>query len=190
MNNVFNIVRQENYHAFKVRLQRLEESLYNAPSCENTLQEIVLRKTRVATLEPARTKRDESLQLKDQRKSKKHHSSSQPWWRQEQPYTFPSSSKNSSGNSATIDLVIRRILESKIPKYMEKTPKLSDYDGKGDLDEHMQLVDDRFSYFGVDDASKCKLFALALVGPACLWFYGLPDKCNNSWTKFQKIFYA
>lgn len=47
-----------------------------------------------------------------------------------------------------------RILESKIPKSMEKPPKLNDYDKKRNPYEHMQLVDDRLSYFNVDDVSK------------------------------------
>lgn len=49
---------------------------------------------------------------------------------------------------------------------MEKSPKLINYDGKGDPNEHVQLVDEGLSYIGVDDASKCKLFTLTLVRPA------------------------
>lgn len=40
---------------------------------------------------------------------------------------------------------------------MEKPPKMGNYDGKGDPDKHMQLVNNRLSYFSVDGVSKCKL---------------------------------
>lgn len=60
------------------------------------------------------------------------------------------------------------ILKIKVLKYVEKPPKLGEYDGKEDTDEHMQLVNDQVNYFNTDEASKCKLFALALVGPDML----------------------
>lgn len=72
---------------------------------------------------------------------------------------------------------------------MEKPPKLSDYDGKWDPDEYIQLVDDRMSYFSADDVSKCKLFAVTLVRPTQFWFNGLPDGCIDSWMEFRKIFF-
>lgn len=59
---------------------------------------------------------------------------------------------------------------------MDKPLKLCEYDGKGDHDEHVQLVDDRLNYFSTDEASKCKLFTLTLVGLARMWFNGLPDE--------------
>lgn len=34
------------------------------------------------------------------------------------------------------------ILEIKIPKSLEKLPKVTDYDIKGDPDEHVQLIDE------------------------------------------------
>lgn len=47
-----------------------------------------------------------------------------------------------------------RILESKIPKSMQKPTKLGEYDGKGDPDEYAKLVNDRINYYSVDDTSK------------------------------------
>lgn len=58
---------------------------------------------------------------------------------------------------------------------MEKPPKLGKYDGKGDHDEHTYLVNDRMKYFSIDEASKCKLFALTLIALARLLFNGLED---------------
>lgn len=45
-------------------------------------------------------------------------------------------------------------MESKIPKSTENPPKVNDYDEKGDLDEHMQPVNDRLSFFSADDVTK------------------------------------
>lgn len=69
---------------------------------------------------------------------------------------------------------------------MEKPTILNDYDGKGDSNDHMQLVDDRLSCFNTDDTSKCKLFALTLVGLIQLWFNCLPHGCIYSGTEFRK----
>lgn len=57
---------------------------------------------------------------------------------------------------------------------MEKPPKLCEYDGKEDPYKHLQLISDRVNYFNVNEASKCKLFSLTLVGLVMLWFNGLP----------------
>lgn len=67
---------------------------------------------------------------------------------------------------------------------MEKSLNLNDFDVKGGLDKHVQLVNDRLNYFSVDEASKCKLFALTLVGPTMLWLNGLPKMSILSWTNF------
>lgn len=37
---------------------------------------------------------------------------------------------------------------------MKKPPKLVDYDGKGDPDEYVVLVDERLSYFSDDKTSN------------------------------------
>lgn len=46
------------------------------------------------------------------------------------------------------------ILESNIPKYKEKSPKLSEYNGKGDPDVHVQLINERLNYLNIDESSK------------------------------------
>lgn len=81
-----------------------------------------------------------------------------------------------------------RIWESMIPKSMEKPPKLTDYDGKGDPNENEQLVDKQLNYFGGYEASKCKLFTLTLVGPTRLRFNDLPDGCIYSCVELHKRF--
>lgn len=62
---------------------------------------------------------------------------------------------------------------------MKKPPKLGKYNGKGDLEEHIQLIDDRLNYFIANKASKYKLFTLTLVRPTRLWFNGLPTEALN-----------
>lgn len=51
---------------------------------------------------------------------------------------------------------------------MEKPPKLREYDGKGDLNKHIQLFNDRINYFSVNKAYKSKLFLLPMVGPSTM----------------------
>lgn len=59
---------------------------------------------------------------------------------------------------------------------MEKLPKLAHYDGKLDLNNHVQVVNDHLNYFSDKKESKCKLFVLTLVDLARLWLNGLPHK--------------
>lgn len=73
---------------------------------------------------------------------------------------------------------------------MEKQSKLGEYDGNGNLDEHVQLVNDRLNYFSEDHISKCKLFALTLILPIMLWFNDLPYGSITSWTDFCERFSA
>lgn len=73
------------------------------------------------------------------------------------------------------------ILKRKILKSIEKPPKLNEYDGKGYPDECVHIKNDQLSYFSVDDAPKCKLFALTLVESAQLWFNSLPKESIDSW---------
>lgn len=39
---------------------------------------------------------------------------------------------------------------------MEKAPKLSEYNRKGDPNGNVHLVNEQLNYFYVDEASKCK----------------------------------
>lgn len=77
-----------------------------------------------------------------------------------------------------------RILEINIPKLIQKPLKLGECNGKGDPDEHIQLVNDRLNYYSADEAFKFKLLALTLVGSARLWSNNLPDDCIESWMDF------
>lgn len=52
-----------------------------------------------------------------------------------------------------------RIMDSRIPRSLEKPMKLQSYDGTGDHDEHGEQVDDLMDYYHTHGAVKCKLFA-------------------------------
>lgn len=47
------------------------------------------------------------------------------------------------------------ILEINISELMERLSKLGDNDGKGDLDEHVQLINEWLNYYSAEKASKC-----------------------------------
>lgn len=64
---------------------------------------------------------------------------------------------------------------------MQKPHELEEYNGKGDPDKHVQLVNDRFNYYCIYDAFKFNLLVLTLVGPTMLWFNGLPNCCIELW---------
>lgn len=87
-------------------------------------------------------------------------------------------------------LLFVRTLESKVLKVHEEDAKLEEYDKKGDLDEHVQLVNEQLSYFSTDDASKCKLFVLTLIRSPQMWFNGLIDGSIDSWEDFCVRFYV
>lgn len=59
---------------------------------------------------------------------------------------------------------------------------------KRDPNEHVLLVNERLNYFHSDVASKCKLFALTLIGFTKLWFNDLLDESIKSWTNVCKSF--
>lgn len=71
---------------------------------------------------------------------------------------------------------------------MEKPSKFGDYIGKRDPDEHVQLVNDRLSYFSIDDTSKCKLFASTLVRYTRMWFNSMADGNIDFWVEFCESF--
>lgn len=81
-----------------------------------------------------------------------------------------------------------QILDIKIPKSMEKPPKLGESNGKEDSDEHMQFFNDQLNYSSVEESSKWKLFALTLVGPTRLWFNSLSSESIESWIYFCEQF--
>lgn len=58
---------------------------------------------------------------------------------------------------------------------MVKKPNLSEYDGKGDPDEHMQVVNERVNYFKANSVSQCNLLAMTLIVSARLCIIGLLD---------------
>ncbi|MCH81530.1 hypothetical protein A2U01_0002319 [Trifolium medium] len=72
-----------------------------------------------------------------------------------------------------------RILESRIPRPLEKPPKLEIYDGTTDPDEHLEHIDTILDYYQAQGPVKWKLFVLTLKGSAMTWFKGLEDDSIN-----------
>lgn len=160
---MFNIVQKQNSHAFEVRLHLLEERLHNTLSRKNTIKEVSSRKTHVVVLELVGTKGDEAPHTKDQHKSIKHQN---PLHNSREDRSSHAHSPTHVGtHSGKVQLkhpLSIRILESKILKSIEKSPKLSNYDRKGDPDEHVKLVNGQLSCFNTNDSSNCILFVLTL----------------------------
>lgn len=128
---MFNIVRQQDSHAFEVRLESPEESLHHAPSCENTVHEVASGKTRVVILKPARTKRDKALHLKDWRQYKKHQTPFVNLGGDQSRHAHSLAQTETPPRKAYLKHPLSvRILESRTLMSMEKPPKLSNYGRK------------------------------------------------------------
>lgn len=64
-----------------------------------------------------------------------------------------------------------RILATIIPMSVTKPLKFGDYEGIGDLDEHVKHIDNRLGYYHAHRVNKCKLFALTLIKDALKWYW-------------------
>lgn len=69
---------------------------------------------------------------------------------------------------------------------MEKPPKLSEYNGKGDPNKHVQLINERLNYFNADKASKWKNFVLNLFESYKLWSNAFPNLSIKSWVNLSE----
>lgn len=116
-----------------------------------------------------REEKYEALQSKKYQRSKKHHTPPQSHeGGRSNPIPPTDQAENRTLKVLQKHPLCARTLESKIPKSIEKMPKLGEHDEKGYPGEYVQIVNDRLNYFYVDEASKCKLFALTLVSlPGC-----------------------
>ncbi|MCI47080.1 hypothetical protein A2U01_0068321, partial [Trifolium medium] len=76
----------------------------------------------------------------------------------------------------------------RIPRALEKPPKLEIYDGSTDPDEHVEHIDTVLDYYQARGPIKCKLFVLTLKGAAMTWFKGLEDNSIDSWEELNKAF--
>lgn len=166
---MYNFVRQQNSRAIEERLLCLKESLHNASSKGNTMQEVVSKKIQNFIPEPTASQRIEALKLKKHIKSKRQ---------VEKP---PASNPRKHP-------LCTNMLESQIPKSLEKPHMLNKYDWKWDSNEHVQLVDDCLNYIHAYDSFKCKLFVLTLMGSARLWFKALPNGSIEAWTNIFESF--
>ncbi|MCI25013.1 hypothetical protein A2U01_0046201, partial [Trifolium medium] len=61
---------------------------------------------------------------------------------------------------------IMRILESRIPRPLEKPPKLEIYDETTGPDEHQEHIDTILDYYQAQGPIQCKLIVLTLKGSA------------------------
>lgn len=66
------------------------------------------------------------------------------------------------------------ILDGRIPRFLEKPPKLQDYNGDEDPKEHVEHVDDRLNYYHSDGDIKCKLFVLTMIESSRDWYKTFP----------------
>lgn len=74
------------------------------------------------------------------------------------------------------------ILDSEIPKSLEKPPKLNNYSKKGDSNEHVQHVGNRLNYYHTNKKAQCKLITLNLTESSMIWFKSLPNRSVDWWT--------
>ncbi|MCI02730.1 hypothetical protein A2U01_0023764 [Trifolium medium] len=96
--------------------------------------------------------------------------------------------KNHTHNSK--DPFSTKITDCRIPKSLEKPPKLQTYDGTGDPDEHVEHIDTILDYHGGRGGVRCKLFVQTLKGSAMTWLKSLPDKSVRSWTYLYTQFFS
>lgn len=167
-------------------LQCLEDSLHNTSHRGNTIQEVASWRTRIIAQELSGQRKtkllDQEIRIWDGSiklilrvlKGQSGHAPSQTL------------AENQLRKVQSKHLVSLWISKSKIPKFMKKTSKFGEYDGKGVPDKNLKLVNDRLNYFIIDDVSKCKLFTLTLIRPSRLWFNGLPDRSITSLTYFYE----
>lgn len=99
-------------------------------------------------------------------------------------------SKETVGEEPAETSFLCRIIESHMPKSLEKPPKLKEYDVKRDPDEHVKHVDDLLNYCHADEMVKWKLFALTLIRLAKLWLKVLLDENVDSWIDLCNNFFA
>lgn len=99
---------------------------------------------------------------------------------------LPWISKKSATKESVYTTFMHSNLDIRIQKSMEKPHNLSEYNRKGDPYKHTQLVNDWMNYYSIDEASKCKLFALTLVGSTRQCLSGLRDRGIESWMDFYE----
>ncbi|XP_073152353.1 uncharacterized protein [Henckelia pumila] len=98
--------------------------------------------------------------------------------------------KKQSGYLATLVRNIplsAEILESEIPKNF-KFPHVGEYNGKGDLEEHLSRFENAALLHKYSDPIKCRVFLNTLVGPTQQWFYLLRPGDITEFKDFSKAF--
>lgn len=135
---MYNIIWQQNSQAIEERLIHLKEILRNAPQRGNAVQGYISKRTHTVGPETTATKKDKAPKSRNRHVIKK-------------PQIPPQSSEGERGNYAPPPdqennrllkvqkkhPLCTKFLKIKVPKYVEKPPKLGEYDGKEDTYEHM-----------------------------------------------------
>lgn len=85
-------------------------------------------------------------------------------------------------------MLFRHILDSWIPKSLEKPPKLDSYDEIDDPDEHVENVD--IVLPSPQKRSEVQIICPNPQGEAMTWFKTLPDCYIDSWKKLCNSFTA
>ena len=93
----------------------------------------------------------------------------------------PRDSSPSSDDDDPRGPLSREILNTKLPRGLEKPPPLGQYDGTTDPDEHIENIDALLDYRGVRGAIKCRLFPTTLRKGAMTWYKSLPRESITSW---------
>jgi hypothetical protein len=80
------------------------------------------------------------------------------------------------------------ILNTHLPKGLEKPPNLGHYDGQGDLDDHIAHIDVQLQYRRVKGPIRCRLFATTLKKGALDWYKSLAPGSITSWGQLCTLF--
>jgi hypothetical protein len=75
------------------------------------------------------------------------------------------------------------ILNTPLPKGLEKPPNLGQYDGQGDPDDHIAHIDVELVYRRVKGPIRCRLFATTLKKGVLDWYKSLAPGSITSWSQ-------
>jgi hypothetical protein len=80
------------------------------------------------------------------------------------------------------------ILNTPLPKGLEKPPSLGQYDGQGDPDDHIAHINVNLQYQRVKGPIRCRLFPTTLKKGALDWYKSLPPGSITSWGQLCTLF--
>jgi hypothetical protein len=80
------------------------------------------------------------------------------------------------------------ILNTPLPKGLEKPSSLGQYDGQGDPDDHISHINVQLQYRRVKGPIRCRLFATTLKKGALDWYKSLAPGSITSWGQLYQLF--